>query len=144
MRILLAIHNAYTDSTSGAAHSMRILTQWLAEAGHECRVLGTARFDGRPPDSIDQHLAELGVSLRRNPPSKAFIRSVRKPANMAVGRPTVDFTLNDVPVTMLLRKLVAAVGSAAKMIPRTRLTASITTNTRTRVPNTCQPNPRTS
>jgi len=114
MRILLAIHNAYTDSTSGAAHSMRILTQWLAEAGHECRVLGTARFDGRPPDSIDQHLAELGVSLRRNPPSKAFIRSVRKPANMAVGRPTVDFTLNDVPVTMLLTK--AALGSVAEQI----------------------------
>ena len=35
MRILLAIHNAYTDSTSGAAHSMRIMMQWLAEGGHD-------------------------------------------------------------------------------------------------------------
>ena len=49
MRILLAIHNAYTDHTSGAAQSMRILMQWLAEAGHDVRVLGTARFDARPP-----------------------------------------------------------------------------------------------
>ncbi|MBA2302779.1 MAG: hypothetical protein H0W08_09115 [Acidobacteria bacterium] len=49
MRVLLAIHNAYTDHTSGAVHSMRILMQWLAEAGHEVRVVGTARFDARPP-----------------------------------------------------------------------------------------------
>ena len=104
MRILLAVHNAYTDHTSGAAHSMRILMQWLQSAGHECRVLGTARFDGKPPDDLNAHLRELGVPLRRSPPSKAFVRSVRKPANMVVGSPTVDFTLEGVPVTMLLTR----------------------------------------
>lgn len=104
MRILLAIHNAYTDSTSGAAHSMRILMQWLTEGGHDCRVLSTARFDARPPDDLDRHLAELDVPLRRSAPSKAFVRSVRKPANTIVGRPTVDFTLGGVPVTMLLTR----------------------------------------
>jgi len=119
MRILLAIHNCYTDSTSGAAHSMRIMMQWLAEGGHQCRVLGTARFDARPPDSIDSHLTELGVELRRSPPSKAFIRSVRKPANLAVGRPTVDFTLNDVPVKMLLTR--AALGSVADQMEAAQL-----------------------
>jgi glycosyltransferase involved in cell wall biosynthesis len=101
MRILLAIHNAYTDSTSGAAQSMRILMQWLNQGGHECRVLGTARFDATPPDDLDAHLAALDVPLRRRPPSKAFVRSVRKPANTIVGRPTVDLTLEGVPVTML-------------------------------------------
>jgi glycosyltransferase involved in cell wall biosynthesis len=101
MRILLAVHNAYTDHTSGAAHSMRILMQWLADGGHDCRVLGTARFDGKPPDDLNAHLSQLGVPLRRNPPAKAFVRSVRKPANMVVGCPTVDFTLESVPVTML-------------------------------------------
>jgi glycosyltransferase involved in cell wall biosynthesis len=104
MRVLLAIHNAYTDATSGAAHSMRILMQWLADGGHECRVLGTTRFDARPPDSIENHLAALDVPLQRTPPSKIFMRSVKKPANMVVGRPTVDFTLDGVPVTMLLTK----------------------------------------
>ena len=104
MRILLAIHNAYTDSTSGAAHSMRILMQWLTEGGHDCRVLSTARFDARPPDNLDRHLAELDVPLRRSAPSKTFVRSVRKPANTVVGRPTVDFTLAGVPVTMLLTR----------------------------------------
>jgi glycosyltransferase involved in cell wall biosynthesis len=104
MRILLAIHNAYTDSTSGAAQSMRVLMQWLADGGHDCRVLSTARFDARPPDSFDRHLAELGVPLRTHPPSKAFVRSVKKPANMIVGRPTVEFELEDVPVTVLHTK----------------------------------------
>jgi len=102
MRILLAVHNAYTDHTSGAAHSMRILMQWLAEGGHDCRVLSTARFDARPTDSVETHLAELGVPLQRHPPSKAFVRSVKKPANLVVGRPTLDFTLDGVAVKMML------------------------------------------
>jgi glycosyltransferase involved in cell wall biosynthesis len=104
MRILLAVHNAYTDHTSGAAHSMRILMQWLQGSGHECRALATARFDGKPPDDLNAHLSQFGVPLRRSPPSKAFARSVRKPANMVVGCPTVDFTLEGVPVTILLTR----------------------------------------
>jgi glycosyltransferase involved in cell wall biosynthesis len=104
VRVLLAIHNAYTDNTSGAAHSIRILMNWLSEGGHECRVLSTARFDATPPASIDEHLAQLGVPLKRKPASRAFIRSVRKPANVMVGRPTVDFTLGTVPVTTLLTR----------------------------------------
>ena len=103
MRILLAIHNAYTDSESGAAHSIRILMKWLAEAGHDCRVLATARFDARPPD-IDEHLAGVGVALTRRPPASEFTRSVQKPKNRVVGRPTVQFVLAGAPVTMLLTR----------------------------------------
>jgi hypothetical protein len=58
VRILLAIHNAYTNHTSGAAHSMRILVQWLSVAGHQVSVLSTARFDARPPADLLKHLAE--------------------------------------------------------------------------------------
>ena len=101
MRILLAIHNAYTDATSGAAHSMRILMQWLHDADHDVRVLATARTDALPIQNLDAHLAALEVPLHERPPSLAFVRSVRKPKNMTVGRPTVDFTLAGVPVTML-------------------------------------------
>jgi len=104
MRILLAVHNAYTDHTSGAAHSIRILMQWLQRSGHDCRALATARFDGKPPDDLNAHLSQLGVPLRRSSPSKAFVRGVRKPANMVVGCPTVDFALGGVPVTMLLTR----------------------------------------
>ena len=103
MRILLAVHNAYTDHTSGAALTMRILMRWMAQDGHDARVLGTARFDARPPASINQHLAEHGISPRRSPPSRSFLASVKhRTANLGPGRPTLDFTLDDVPVTMLL------------------------------------------
>ena len=103
MRILLAVHNAYTDRESGAARSIRILMKWLAEAGHDCRVLATARFDARPPD-LDEHLAGLGVEVARRPPAPAFVRSVQKPANRLVGRPTVHFALGGAAVTMLLTR----------------------------------------
>lgn len=101
MRILLAIHNAYTDHTSGAAHSMRILMQWLGEGGHDVRVLGTARFDARPPSNLAQHLAEQEISPRKHPPPKAMLRVIRRPANLGPGRPTFEFVLRGVPVTML-------------------------------------------
>jgi glycosyltransferase involved in cell wall biosynthesis len=104
MRILLAIHNAYTDQTSGAAQSMRILMQWLAEAGHDVSVLATARFDARPPDNLNQHLVDHGISPRKSPPAKGFLRSVKRRANLGPGRPTFDFSLKSVPVTMLLTK----------------------------------------
>jgi len=104
MRILLAIHNAYTDHTSGAAQSMRILMQWLAEAGHDVRVLCTARFDARPPGDLIRHLAEHGVAARRSPPSKAFLRSVKRVGNLGPGRPVLDFVLNGVAVRMLMTK----------------------------------------
>jgi len=101
MRLLLAIHNAYTDHTSGAAHSMRILMQWLREAGHDVAVLCTARFDARPPSNILQHLTEHGLNVRRTNPPRAFARSSRRTQNLGPGRPLLDFTIHDVPVTML-------------------------------------------
>lgn len=104
MRILLAIHNAYTDHTSGAAHSMRILMQWLAEAGHEVSVLSTARFDARPPADLLEHLAEHGIKARRTPPSKAFLRTVKRVSNLGPGKPLLDFELNGVAVRMLMTK----------------------------------------
>jgi len=101
MRLLLAIHNAYTDHTSGAAHSMRILMQWLRDAGHEVSVLCTARFDARPPSNIVQHLADHGLNARRIPPPKAFARSSRRMSNLGPGRPAFEFTLQGVFVRML-------------------------------------------
>jgi glycosyltransferase involved in cell wall biosynthesis len=94
MRILLAIHNAYSDATSGAARSVRTIMNWLAASGHDCRVLATARFDGVPPDSIEEHVAALDTAIHPVPSSSA----------LASGLPAVRFELNDVPVTMLLTR----------------------------------------
>lgn len=101
MRILLAIHNAYTDHTSGASHSMRIIMQWLAEAGHDVRVLATARFDARPPSNLAQHLVDHEIVAVRQPPPKAVSRGIKRHANLGPGRPTFEFTHRRVPVTML-------------------------------------------
>jgi glycosyltransferase involved in cell wall biosynthesis len=104
MRILLAIHNAYTDHTSGAAQSMRIIMEWLADAGHEVRALGTARFDARAPADLLAHLAEHDIHPRRTPPSPAFLRRVKRARNLGPGRPVLDFALNGVAVRMLMTR----------------------------------------
>jgi glycosyltransferase involved in cell wall biosynthesis len=101
MRVLLAIHNAYTDRTSGAAHSMRTLMEWLGDAGHDCRVLATARFDLDEPRNINAHLNGLGVALKRHPPPKRFTKFLRGKGRRGRGLGYVEFELNGISVTML-------------------------------------------
>ena len=62
MRLLLAVHNVYTEYASGAARSMRTIMTWLHAAGHECRVLSTARFESTRGAVLHPHLAELGIT----------------------------------------------------------------------------------
>jgi len=102
MRILLSFHNAYTDSTSGAARATRTLIEWLHKAGHDCAVLSTARFETTPPDDLDAHLAALDLSLTRQPPPEGFGKYVKGRGGKGQGRETLSFTLNGVPVTMLM------------------------------------------
>ena len=88
------------------------------QGGGACQVLATARFDATPPADIHEHLAQLGVPLTRKNASRAFIRSVRKPANVTAGRPTVHFTLRGVPVVYDVRKgEVACQGKVAPLKP---------------------------
>ena len=74
------------DERRGAEHADPDAV--AGRGGHDGRVLGTARFDARPPESLDAHLAAFEVEIRRSPAAKGFVRSVRKPANVVVGRPT--------------------------------------------------------
>ncbi len=55
MHILLFAHNAYTEINSGAARSLRLMMEWLAESGMTCTALGSGRFD----QSRDTDIAEL-------------------------------------------------------------------------------------
>ena len=98
MRVLLAIHNAYTDNTSGAARSIRTIVEWLASLGIECRVVCTARFDARPPESISDHLDGLGVDIESLQPPKRLLKNATTIADIK------QFCLNRVGVTMLITR----------------------------------------
>ena len=76
--------------------------EWLAEAGHQCAALGTARFDRMPDAGLEAHLSELGVAPNRNPPPERFGAYVKARGGRGRGRETIGFSLNGVPVTMLM------------------------------------------
>jgi glycosyltransferase involved in cell wall biosynthesis len=63
LRIVLATHNAYSDPASGAARSVRTMMSWLADAGNEVRVLGTARLDGRAEHAGEAQFDPLRVPV---------------------------------------------------------------------------------
>ena len=72
MRILLAIHNAYTDRQVA---QRRACGSDAVARGRRSRLscARTARFDARPPDIFDRHLA----SSRRAPASQPAIEALR-------------------------------------------------------------------
>ena len=45
MRFLLANNHCISDPTAGVTQSLRTIVEFLADAGHECRILTTARFE---------------------------------------------------------------------------------------------------
>jgi glycosyltransferase involved in cell wall biosynthesis len=102
MRFLLINNHCISDPTAGVVQSLRTLTRWLVEAGHECRVLTTARFEAPVQFTIDQHLAGLGVEIQwtgpaTEKPSRGRQKKTRPPTACNVAR----FTLDGVPVTLL-------------------------------------------
>jgi glycosyltransferase involved in cell wall biosynthesis len=83
--------------------SLRTIIQWLADAGHECRVLTTARFEAPVTFTIEEHLLQQGVEKEtltaQRGPSK---RSGRK--GRAANRPIVHYFVGSVPVTLLVTR----------------------------------------
>ncbi len=67
--------------------------EWLHDAGHECHILTTARFEARVTFTIEDHLAQRGVDLD----TVAAGRGRTK-------RPVVHYAVGDVPVTLLLTR----------------------------------------
>jgi hypothetical protein len=75
--------------------------EWLAEAGHACHILTTARFESPVTFSIEDHLREQGVALPHlGPAGRRSSRSGKK--RRVADRPVVHYTVKDVPVTLLL------------------------------------------
>jgi glycosyltransferase involved in cell wall biosynthesis len=61
MRMLLVNNHCITDPTCGVTQSLRTLMEWLAEAGHACHILTTARFETAVPFTIQEHLRQRGA-----------------------------------------------------------------------------------
>ena len=102
MRFLLVNDHCISDPTAGVTHSLRTIMEWLADAGHECRILTTARFESPVTFSIDEHLRERGVTVEgpaaRRPGSKRH----KKPP--VANRPVAHYAVGAVPVTLLLTR----------------------------------------
>jgi glycosyltransferase involved in cell wall biosynthesis len=96
VRFLLVNNHCISDPVAGVTQSMRTLITWLADAGHECHVLTTARFETRVTFTIEEHLRSRGVEL---PPAPRGHK-----ASQSAGRPIVRYEVGGVPVTLLLTR----------------------------------------
>jgi glycosyltransferase involved in cell wall biosynthesis len=86
VRLLLINNHCISDPTAGVTQSLRTIVEWLAEEGHDCRVLTTARFEqARVSFTIGEHLAERGVRIDK-------------------GASAVEYYVGRVPVTLLLTR----------------------------------------
>ncbi len=95
VRFLLVNNHCISDPTAGVTQSLRTIMEWLADAGHACRILTTARFESPVTFTIDAHLAQQGVDL-------SSIGARDESADAA--RPVVRYRVKDVPVTLLLTR----------------------------------------
>ncbi|HWN84449.1 MAG TPA: glycosyltransferase [Vicinamibacterales bacterium] len=90
MRFLLINNHCISDPTAGVTQSLRTIMTWLADAGHACHILTTARLGGVDRFTIEDHLHGLRV---RVPAGADDLR-----------RPVVHYHAGGVPVTLLLTR----------------------------------------
>lgn len=85
--------------------STRLKVQTLAQAGHECRALCTARFETSVPFTIDEHLTGLGVPLITEPGKPQLKSRDKRKSSGSDGatapRPVTRLKFRSVDVTML-------------------------------------------
>lgn len=96
VRFLLINNHCISDPTAGVTQSLRTIVEWLADAGHSCHVLTTARFESPVLFTIEEHLATCGV---RRQPGGGRRRDPRPAA-----RPVVEYQVGSVPVTLLMTR----------------------------------------
>jgi glycosyltransferase involved in cell wall biosynthesis len=102
VRFLLVNNHCISDPIAGVTQSLRTIVEWLAEAGHQCHILTTARFESAVTFTIEEHLTQLGVPPAdlRVPRSAAKSHTSSRVAN----RPVVRYAVKQVPVTLLLTR----------------------------------------
>jgi glycosyltransferase involved in cell wall biosynthesis len=94
VRFLLVNNHCISDPTAGVTQSLRTIMEWLADAGHACHILTTARFESAVTFTIEEHLAAHGVEMPRV--------ASRGAAN--ADRLVVRYNVKTVPVTLLMTR----------------------------------------
>ena len=64
MRFLFVNNHCISDPTAGVTQSLRTIMEWLADAGHACHVLTTARFESPVTFTIEEHLGQFNPALK--------------------------------------------------------------------------------
>ena len=103
MRFLLVNNHCISDPVAGVTQSLRTIMEWLADAGHSCRILTTARFESAVTFTIEEHLLQQGVKV---PGSESSPRRHGRRGRRAepAARPIVEYSVGNVPVTLLLTR----------------------------------------
>jgi glycosyltransferase involved in cell wall biosynthesis len=103
VRFLLTNNHCISDPTAGVTQSLRTIMEWLADAGHACHILTTARFESAVTFTIEEHLRQQGVDLAL-PASKGGSSRRSRHKRGGADRPVVRYAVRDVPVTLLLTR----------------------------------------
>ena len=101
MRFLLVNNHCISDPIAGVTQSLRTIMEWLSGAGHTSHILTTARFESPVTFTIEEHLAQYGVAVPR---PAAARRGGRTQKARRADRPVVHYSVNGVPVTLLLTR----------------------------------------
>lgn len=104
VRFLLANNHCISDPTAGVTQSLRTIVEWLADAGHACQVLTTARFESPVGFTIEQHLEGLGVRVPQAVPGPVPVTKGGRRRTRAAERPAVDYRVGSVPVRLLVTR----------------------------------------
>jgi len=103
VRFLLVNNHCISDPTAGVTQSLRTIVEWLHDAGHDCRVLTTARFEAPVIFTIEDHLTQQGVdrSLLVTQPRRTKGQWKKLGGS---DRPVVHYSVKGVPVTLLVTR----------------------------------------
>jgi hypothetical protein len=102
VHVLFVNNHCITDPTAGVTQSFRTLMRWLAEAGHACHMLTTARFETPLSVPIEDHLRELGVPVAMS--ASGVSGKTHRGHGRARRRPVVRYAADGVPVTLLMTR----------------------------------------
>lgn len=101
VRFLLANNHCISDPTAGVTHSLLTIMRWLAEDGHTCHVLTTARFESPVTFTIEEHLRQLGASVEPCSADRHPVKGSHGKRRRPAGRPIVRYAVDGVSITLL-------------------------------------------